>query len=69
MRSLIVAATTFALVVSTALTVTPAPAKHQRHKSETAQYMRAAPSGSPLKDEIIATAHAAFAARVSGIVA
>jgi hypothetical protein len=46
MRFLIAAATTFALTVST-VAVTPALAKHQRHKSETAQYMRAVPTGQP----------------------
>jgi hypothetical protein len=47
MRFLIVSATTFALIVSTVFAVTPALAKHQRHKSETAQYMRAVPTGQP----------------------
>jgi hypothetical protein len=45
MRLMIAAATTLAFIVSTVFAVTPALAKHQRHKSDTAQYMRAVPTG------------------------
>jgi hypothetical protein len=47
MRLVIAAATTFAFIVSNVFTVTPAQAKHKQHKSDTAQYMRAVPTGQP----------------------
>jgi len=47
MRFLIATVTLAGLIGSAILAVTPALAKHKRHKSEPVQYMRAVPSGQP----------------------